>query len=42
MFSLVVQIAQVTRSVTCKGETRSDVVNLMTSVTLAQADPTDS
>ncbi len=42
MFSLVAQIAQVTRSVTCKDETRSDVVYLMTSLTLAQPDPTGS
>jgi hypothetical protein len=39
MFSLAAQIAQVTRSATCKGETRYEVVYLITSLTPAQANP---
>lgn len=36
---LVSQVAEVTRTVTCKGETRSEVVYLITSLTPQQASP---
>jgi predicted transposase YbfD/YdcC len=36
---LIAQVAEVTRTVTCKGKTRSEVVYLITSLTPAQADP---
>ncbi|MHB8599037.1 MAG: ISAs1 family transposase [Ktedonobacteraceae bacterium] len=36
---LVAQVAEVTRTVTCKGETHTEVIYLITSLTPAQADP---